>query len=186
MRKYKLEFIQVQKMLKEFVGCGSININQLNLMDNIIAWSKEDQFHVLNDALLSLIEQRVFFSAIINISTSMNIMKERLKTASINDDNPTIAELALELMPIYLSLAPYIDEFLNGNKIIGINRISEYSRGLYRKANKFGFYPDINTQLIEAGVTKTQIKKFIESFNKNISSEIELEEEVSSKYENPN
>ena len=77
-----------------------------------------------------------------------------------------------------------IDNLINYQIIEQFSKLSEFSRILYKKANLLGFSQDISSQLLDAGVTKNQIKKFIDNFNKHISTELHIEEEVNSKYEN--
>jgi len=185
MRSYKQELIKIEKMLRGFLESGSIDASQLNLMDDIIEWSKEDQVKVVNNSFLPLGAQISFFSAIRNVNISLKSMKEKLKVASIKHENPTTAELALELMPSFFNLVPYLDLFFKGNVYpIKVENVFTFSRILYRKAKSFGFYEDPISQLKEAHVTKPQIESFIDSFRKNVALELDIEEEVSSDLEN--
>jgi len=155
-------------------------------MDNIIKWSEEDQVRILNDASLSLDEQMSVFGAIRNINVSMKSMRERLELAAEKRENPTTAELALELMPSFQTLAPDIDAFLQGEKGIDFGYVSKFSRILYKKANSLGFSKDVVAQLKEAKVTQSQVKDFLENLKKNLAVELDIEEEVSSTDENSN
>ena len=181
MHSYKQEIIRIQGMLKEFVNSGRIEPNKLDVMDNIIRRSEEDQIKILNNSYIPLYAQRSFFGAIRNVNISMKSMKERLAHASSQHENPTTAEQALELIPSFLNLAPHIDSLLSENifpTLVG--NVFKFSRLLYKKAAAFGFSQDAVSQLKEAGVTESQIESFIDAFSKNISLELEIEEEVSS------
>lgn len=180
LRKYEQELASVQVMLKGFSGKGIINVMQLHLMDKIIKWSEEDQFRILNDASLSLDEQRAIFGGIRNINVAMRSMKERLEQASEKRENPTTAELALELMPSFSTLFPEIDAFFNEKKTMDVEYFSKFSRILYRKAKSLGFSKDVASQLSEAKITRSQVKAFLENLKKNIAVELDIEEEVSS------
>jgi len=186
MPTYRQELISIRDMLKVFVERGKIDTDQLTLMDELIKRSAQDQFKVLNNAYLSLDAQRSYFGAIRNINVSMSCIKAKLEDASARHENPTTAELALELLPSFFNLVPYIDEFLDEAKATKAENVSRFSRILYRKAKLFGFSKDMISQLNEAGVTKTQIKNFIDKFNQNVASELDIEEEVSSNNEDSN
>ena len=88
MRKYEQELLNVQKMLEGFREKGIVDTKRLNLMDNIIKWSKEDQFKVLNDASLTLDEQRSIFGAIRNVNVAMrSVNYHPLKGVACNCPN---------------------------------------------------------------------------------------------------
>lgn len=186
MRRYEQELLSVQKMLEGFRKKGIVDTKRLNLMDNIIKWSEEDQFKILNDASLSLDEQRSVFGAIRNINVAMRSMKERLELSAEKHENPTTAELALELMPSFFTLVPEIDVFLREKRGIDSEYVSKFSRILYKKANSLGFSRDLVSQLKEAKITQSQVKSFLESLKKNVAMELDIEEEVSSSDESNN
>lgn len=184
MRSYKEEIAAIHHMLEEFLDSGRIDAKKLEKMDNVISWSEEDQITILNRSYLPLSAQRSFFGAVRNVNMSMKKMKERLDKASELHENPTTAELAMELMPSLSNLAPYIDSLINESKLFGVRDVVELSRILYKKAMRFGFYQDVGSQLRDAGVTGSQIKSFIDRFSKNVALELDIEEEVSSPVEN--
>ena len=185
MLAYKDEIAAIRSLLEGFVKSGKIDPNKLSLMDNIINRSEEDQFRVLNKSYLPLDTQRSFFGAIRNMNISLKSIKERLKGAAAIHENPTTAQLALELIPSFLNLAPYIDSFNNGEiSAKEVENVSKFSRILYKKARSFGFYQDAISQLKEAGITESQVKSFVDNFRKNIALELEIEEEASSTLEN--
>lgn len=186
MRRYEQELLSVQKMLEGFSKKGIVDAKRLNLMDNIIKWSEEDQFKILNDASLSLDAQRSIFGAIRNINVAMRTMKERLELSAEKHKNPTTAELALELMPSFFTLVPEIDVFLREKKGVDLEYVSKFSRILYKKANSLGFSRDLVSQLKEAKITQSQVKTFLESLKKNVAMELDIEEEVSSSDESNN
>lgn len=185
-QSYRHELINIRGMLSEFTKKGKIDASQLDLMDNIIKMSAEDQFRVLNRSSLSLDAQRSFFGAIRNVNIAMASMKAKLAEASVKHENPTTAELALELLPSVLNLVPYIDEFHDNAKVRQLNNVSRFSRILYKKAKTLGFSKDRMSQLKEAGVTTEQVEAFIDSFDKNVALELDMEEEVSSSDEDSN
>lgn len=187
MRSYKEEILAIQSMLEKFVDSGKIDAKKLDLMDNIIKWSEEDQIKVLNNSYLSLPVQRSFFGAIRNMNIALKKMKERLKEASSLHENPTIAELAIEMMPSFSNLAPYVDSLMNQDVLpTKVKNVVEFSRILYKKAMNLGFSQDVASQLKEAGVTSSQIESFLDRFRKNVALELDIEEEVSSFNENSN
>ena len=187
MRSYKQEVLTIQNMLEKFVDSGKIEAKNLDLMDNIIRWSEEDQIKVLNNSYLPLHAQRSFFGAIRNMNITLKKMKERLKGASSSHENPTSAELCIEILPSLSNLAPYIDSLMNQNALpTEFKNVLEFSRILYKKATNLGFSQDVASQLKEAGITSSQIESFLDRFNKNVALELEIEEEVSSSNENSN
>jgi hypothetical protein len=184
-RKYGQELLNVQKTLNGFCEKGIIDTKRLASLDRIIKWSEEDQVKVLNSGSLTLDEQMSIFGAVRNVNVAMRSMKERLELSAQKHENPTTAELALELMPSFRTLAPDIDAFLGG-KSVDLEYVAKFSRILYRKANALGFSKDVVSQLKEAGVTESQVKTFLESLKKNVAVELDIEEEVSSTDEDTN
>lgn len=180
MHSYKKEISSIENVLNRFVSSGKIDTEKLGKLDNAIKWSDEDQIRVLNNSYLSLFEQRLFFGAIRNMNTSLKRMKERLAEASRLKENPTTAELALELMPSFLNLVPYVDNLINNNRYPRENEIIiKFSRLLYKKATMLGFSQDVASQLKDAQVEDSQIESFIDRFSKNVALELDIEEEVS-------
>jgi hypothetical protein len=165
-------------MLSVFAKTKNIDASQLSKMDLMIKQSERDQIRVLNKPL-PLTTQRIMFGAFRNINTSVKVMKEKLKTASLKHENPTTAERALELMDILSTLTYYVDPFVNRGEIaVNPDEIAKASRMLYRKARSFGFSENRETQLREAGVTEGQEKSFINDFENNVSQQLGIEEEV--------
>lgn len=186
MYSYRRDIINVQKMLSLFVRAKTVEISQLAKMDALIERSEKDQIKVLSSSL-PLDLQRTMFGAIRNVSTSMKAMKEKLKTASLRCENPTTAEQALELIESLSNVACYIDPFTNEGRIIAESEeISKFSRILYRRAKSLGFSEEKQAQLREAGITRKQVKSFVNSFDKNVSQELGIEEEVKPTFENNN
>ena len=167
----------IREMLRIFLERG-IEVRKLRLMDRLIKSSEIDQVKILN-SYLSLVEQRALFGATRNIHNMARAMKEKLKNARGTHENPTTLELSLEIVQHLSNLAPYVDEFMIHGKIEDIDRLNELSRALYKKANYFGFYQDIETQLEDAGVTEEEVKTFVEKLSENIELEMETEDETS-------
>ena len=167
----------IRNMLRNFLEHG-IEVSKLSSMDCLIKSSESDQIKILN-SYLSLVEQRVLFGATRNIYNIARAMKEKVKIARETHENPTTLELSLEIMEHLSNVAFYIDEFVVHGKTKDIDRINELSRILYRKANRFEFYQDMDTQLKDAGITEEEVKTFVEELNKNIELEMETADESS-------
>jgi len=167
----------IHTMLRDFLEQG-IEVRKLDLMDRLIKSSQIDQIRILN-SYLSLIEQRALFGATRNIYTIVRAMKEKLKIARETHENPTTIELSLEMMQHLSNVASYIDEFMVRGKTVDIKRLNELSRILYKKANSFGFYQDVETQLKDARITDEELKTFVRKLHENIESEMEMQDETS-------
>lgn len=174
MYSYVESCVSIRKMLTNFLDYG-IDVSRLDLMDDLIKSSETDQVKILN-SYLSLKEQRVLFGATRNICNVVKVMKEKLKIARETHENPTTIELSLEIMENLSNTASFVDEFLINGKTEDINTVDQLSRILYKKASKLGFYQDIKTQLKDAGITKKEVKTFVEKLSKNIE-EMETEDE---------
>jgi hypothetical protein len=184
MYSYKRELAKVQEMLNCFIKAKFIDAAKLSIMDKIIKMTEEDQIKILNFSSLPLKTQRTVFGAIRNTSTSLKGMKERLSMASLRHENPTVAELALEIMDSLLNVAGCLERFTIDTKMTDVETIDKFSRFLYRKSKSFGFCQDVNTQFREAGIQEAQIESFFNDFGSNISQELDIEEEVQSPIEN--
>jgi hypothetical protein len=171
-------------MLNGFVEAHQIDITKLNIFDVIIESSRSDQFKILNNAYLSFDDQRTLFGAFRNISEVSGIMKSRLKEAHRIGENPTTAELALEIMPSFITLSQYLDDVLAKKEIYNLRKIFLFSRSLYKKAKQLGFYKNSFSQLKEINLSKVEVEQFINKFNEKIITELELQEEVGSPDDN--
>ena len=178
MNSYSEQFELVNAALDSFVQTGKIDGAQIEVLNEISERAKGDQFRILNQPYLSINDQRVLFSAFRNISQSTEIMKVRLQNASKIGENPTTAEVSLELTPLYLALGSYIDDFSNKKEVFDSDKIFLFSRNLYKKAKKFGFLKDTSSQLEELRIAPSIVDDFVETFTNNVSQEIEIEEEV--------
>jgi len=178
MIEYTSTFGLLENMVNCFIRTASIDQSQLTLFDGIIEKSNEDSFRVLNNSYISLNEQRTLFGAFRNINLSLKIMKNRLKYAYKLNENPITAENALEIMPLYLNLSKYLDDYLDTNEINELEKICLFSRNLYKKAHQLGFYQDSSSQLREIGVSTKLVDEFIDEFTAKISEELELDEEI--------
>jgi hypothetical protein len=186
MYSYKKEIDSIQQMLNSFLETKLINTQHLSKMDAIIKRSDLDQIKTLN-SVSSLSTQRVIFGAIRNINTSLKGMKEKLRTAALRHENPTTAEQAIELMDSLSNVALCIDVFNTGEiHADEIDNIAKLSRILYKKAKAFGFSEDTHTQLKEACVNEAIVKIFVNSFDDNLTAELDLQEEVKSTGKNNN
>lgn len=184
MYSYQRELIPIQKMLKRFIETKVIDTSHLSKMDSLIKQSEVDQIRALNRSI-PLNTQRIMFGALRNMNTSLKCMKEKLKTAASSHENPTTAEQALELMESLRNVALCVDPFVNENVIVtNMENVEKLSRILYRKAKAFGFSEDVVTQLKQAGITESDVKSFISSFDNNLAQELGIEEEVQSTLEN--
>jgi hypothetical protein len=184
MYSYKGEIATIKEMLCLFVKTKTVDASQLSKMDSLIKQSEVDQIKVLNGSA-PLNTQRVMFGAIRNVHTSLKCMKEKLKTATFRHENPTTAEQALELIESLNNVALCIDPFTSENTIVtSEENIAKFSRILYRKAKAFGFSEDEKAQFKAAGITISQVKSFINSFDSNLAQELDIQEEVQSAIEN--
>lgn len=167
---------QIHNMLTDFLKHG-IEVSKLKVMDRLIESSKIDQVRILN-SYVSLAEQRTLFGAMRNIYNIITVMKEKLKIARETHENPTTIESSLEILQHLSNVASHVDEFMINGKTKPMHRIDELSRILYKKANYFGFYHDIDTQLRKAGITEDEVKSFVEKLNENIKLEMETLDET--------
>jgi len=177
MYSYVKACADIRRMLRDFLERG-IEVTELDLMDRVIKSSEIDQVKILN-SYLSLVEQRALFGATRNVHNIIKVMKEKLKIARETHENPTTLELSLEIMQPLSNVATYIDEFMIHRKVEDVDKLNELSRILYKKANYFGFYQDIETQLKDARITEEEIKTFVEKLNENIELEMETQDETS-------
>lgn len=178
MHRYRPEFVKINNTLRGFVDDEHIDNKKLNMFDNLIKWSLEDQIKVINNAYLSVKEQMILFGAFTEIENSVKVLKGKLKQALRNHENPATAGLALDLMPSLIEMGPLIDTYVNNRKIGNSDRLHELTRNLYKKAKVLGFNKSPSSQLNEVGVTKRELTGFINNFRKNINSELNIEEEV--------
>lgn len=186
MKGYYADFQLIEKTLDGFADTGKIDALKLDIFDSVIKRSNTDQIRILNNTFLNLNDQRILFGVFRNISETSRIMKSRLEQAYSISENPTTVEVALEIMPLFYNLSGFIDDFFNKMEIFDSEKIFIFSRNLYKKAKKLGFSQDTSSQLKEIGLSATHIKKFVDKFNENIISELELEEEVGPADEHPN
>jgi len=177
MFSYVEGFESIQKMLRDFLENG-IDISKLDPLDRVIESAKIDQIKILN-SYQPLLVQRAFFGATRNINNVVEVMKERIKIAREIHENPKTLELSLEIVEQLSAIAPYIDDFVNKDRIKEIERVNELSRILYRKASYLGFYRDIESQLKDARITNDEVKAFVEKLSENIGLEVETLDESS-------
>jgi len=175
MFSYIEEVSKINNLLNEFVKSRKIEIDKLNSMDNLISFSKENQINTLNSGYLTLKEEIVLFGVMTNIKNTLESMKERLKVASERHENPTTAELALEIMPSFDNLEPFINDFVNNRYLHDIERLDDFSRILHRKAHKLGFSKDIKSQFKEADVTVGDVQEFMTKLKNNIEIELDVQ-----------
>jgi len=168
----------IRNMLIDFLQHG-IDVGKLTVIDDPIESSDIDQIRILN-SYRSLVEQRTFFGAIRNINNTLRAMKQRIRTAGETHENPRTLELSLEIVEHISNIAPYIDEFMANGETDTLDTIDELSRILYKKANYLGFYQDIETQLRDAKITKTEVKTFLRELNENVELEMEMADEAAS------
>jgi len=178
MLKYSDEVGKIGNILSDYLDKGMIDVSKLDDLDNIIKKSHSDQITVINNSYLSADEQMVLFGALRNISQTASVMKEKLYYAHIKGENPTTAELAFELIPLFENLSDYIDDYFENREIFNLEKLEMFSRNLYKKAKKTGFAKSVSTQLEEEKIYENQIVDFVEKFNEKIISELELEDEI--------
>lgn len=186
MTAYTVAFVSIENLLNQFIQSVSIDSSKLSLFDTLIQNSSEDEIRILNNSYIPLYEQRALFGAFRNIKISTKMMKKRLEDAIKRHENPTIAEIALELMPLYQTLSRYLDDFIDRQEIFEIDKIDLFSRNLYKKSIQLGFYQDSSSQLKEMRISSKIVDEFVEGFSENINKELELVEEIDTADESPN
>jgi hypothetical protein len=183
---YSEHFDRVDTTLKSFVQKGKIDTAQLEVLNEISERAKADQFRILNQSSLSLSDQRILFSSLININQSTDVMKSRLKNASMIGENPTTAEISLDLIPLYQEIGNYIDDFFSKKEIFNSEKLFLFSRNLYKKAKKYNFLKDTSSQLRALKISSSIITSFAETFANNVNHEIEINDEVTNLNEDSN
>jgi hypothetical protein len=113
-------------------------------------------------------------------------MKSRLRKSHIIGENPTTAELALEIMPSFITLSQYLDDVLAKREIYNSDKIFLFSINLYKKSKQLGFFKNTTSQLKEIKLSKVEVEQFFNKFNEKITTELELQEEVGSTDDNSN
>jgi trehalose-6-phosphatase len=186
MTNYESNFKFITKTLNGFVEARQIDVSKLNVFDGVIEKSRSDQFKILNNSYLSLNDQRTIFGAFRNISDISETMKIRLKEAHKTGDNPTTAELALEIMPSFITLSQYLDDILAKKEVYNTEKIFLFSRNLYKKSKQLGFFKNAAAQLKEIKLSRGDIEQFFKKFNDTVTTELELQEEVGSPDDNSN
>lgn len=173
---YAAQMQNIRSMLFRFKQRGVIDKNALKPLDELIQLSYADQIKVLNTPILTLDQQRALFGAIRNMHTTAKTMREKLATASEKHENPTTADLSLEVTESMLTLTPYIDNFFSRGEMPRLRTINDFSRILHKKATHFGFTEDIATQFKALNIGPTEIKSFTEKLNQNIQAETDIDE----------
>jgi len=164
------------KMLNIFLEQG-IDETHLEPLDDLIRFSQIDEVKVLN-SYQPLSQQRILFGTLRNIYITVNEMRAKLRIARAIHENPKTVERALEMVESLSAVAPYIDEFLTSGKTKEIEKINEFSRAIYRKANRLGFYADLQVQLKEAKIGENEVEDFFRKLTENIEIETETVDET--------
>lgn len=105
-------------------------------------------------------------------------MRAKLRIARAIHENPKTVERALEMVESLCVIAPYIDEFLAQGKTKEAEKINELSRALYRKANRLGFYQNLDAQLKHAEIDENEVGNFFKKLTENIEIEVETTDET--------
>jgi len=169
---------KVQRTLCDFKQKGTIDGAKLDPLDQLIRSSETDQLRILNTPRLSLDQQRAMFGAMRNICNTTKMMKRKLMAASQRHENPTTADLSLEMIQSLLNLAPYVDAYVIRGRVDDVKIINEFSRILHKKAKYLGFSEDVATQLKEINITTSEVRNFIERLNQNIDHETDTDEDA--------
>lgn len=168
---------RLRRMLKNFLING-IDEAHLEPLDGIIESSQVDEIKVLN-SYQALPQQRILFGALRNLRITADEMRAKLRIARAIHENPKTVERALEMVESFCAISPYIDEFLAKNKVKESDKINELSRALYRKANRLGFYQNLDTQLNNAQITRSEVEDFFKKIAETIEMEAETTDESS-------
>ena len=168
---------RLRKMLNIFLKDG-IDEAHLEPLDDLVKFSQIDEVKVLN-SYQPLHQQRILFGALRNIHTTTNEMRAKLRVARATHENPKTIELALEMVDSLCAIAPCIDEFLARGKMTeSEKKVNEFSRAIYRKANRLGFYPNLETQLKQAQIRENEVEDFFRRLASNIEIEAENVDET--------
>jgi len=167
---------RLRRMLNVFLEHG-IDETRLEPLDDLIKFSQIDEVKVLN-SYQPLSQQRILFGTLRNIYSTANEMRAKLRIARAIHENPKTVERALEMVDSLSAVDPYIDEFLTNGKTKEIEKINEFSRAIYRKANRLGFYPDLQVQLKQAQIGKNEVEDFFRKLTENIEIETETVDET--------
>lgn len=170
-KQYASTFGDLEVILIGFCEHHRIDVSKLGLIDSIIESAQTHQFELLDNSH-DLDTQMVMFSGFRNIENTGIMLKEKLETASDRCENPTTAELALDLMPHLISLSNYLDKFVQTGRA-DVDKVRQFTRNLYKKSKALGFSRDVMIQLKEAGITTEEIRSFVESLNNNLDLELE-------------
>jgi predicted ATP-grasp superfamily ATP-dependent carboligase len=164
-------------MLNIFLRNG-IDEAHLEPLDDLVKSSQIDEVKVLN-SYLPLSQQRIIFGALRNIHSTTDEMRAKLRIARAIHENPKTVERALEMIDSLCVIAPYVDEFLTRGKMKeSESKINEFSRAIYRKANRLGFYPNLETQLKQAQIRENEVEDFFRKLADNIEIEVENVDET--------
>ena len=175
MFSYGSELSRITNVLNTFVSNRKIETDRLDSMDTLISFSNEIQVKTLNLGSLTLEEEITIFDATTNIKNTLESMKAKLQIAFEKHENPTTAELALEVMPSLRNLEPFINDFVNTSNVRDIDRLNEFSRILHKKAHKLGFYKDVEDQFQEVDIKPEDVQEFIEQLKDNIEIELDIQ-----------
>jgi hypothetical protein len=167
---------RLRKMLNTFLVSGIDEVH-LEPLDDLIKSSQIDEVKVLNSPQ-PLSQQRVLFGALRNIHGTTDEMRAKLRIARAIHENPKTVERALEMIDSLCVVAPYIDEFLTEGGTKESEKINELSRALYRKANRLGFYQNLDTQLKQARISENDVGDFVKKLTENIEIEVETTDET--------
>jgi hypothetical protein len=167
---------KLRRMLNVFLAHG-IDEAHLEPLDDLISYSQIDEVKVLN-SYQPLFQQRTLFGALRNVYSTANEMRAKLRIARAIHENPKTVERALEMVESLCAVAPYIDEFLTRGRTKENEKINDLSRAIYRKANRLGFYPDLDTQLKHAQIGENEVEDFFKKLTENIEIEVETTDET--------
>jgi hypothetical protein len=167
---------RIHKMLNAFLANG-IDEAHLEPLDNLVKASRIDEVKVLN-SYQPLSQQRILFGAFRNMCNTAEEMRAKLRIARAIHENSKTVERALEMIESLCVIAPYIDEFLTRGGTKESDRVNGLSRALYRKANRLGFYQDIDAQLKNAQIRRPEVEDFARKLTENIEIEVETTDET--------
>jgi hypothetical protein len=177
MFSYVEGFEKTRRMLNSFLING-IDENHLEPLDDLTKAAQVDEVKALN-SYQPLSQQRIMFGAFRNIHNISKEMREKLRIAHAIHENPKTVERALEMMESLCAIAPYVDEFLTSGRAKEDKKINDLSRALYRKANRLGFYQNLDTQLEQARISKVEVEDFVKKLTENVEIEVETMDETS-------
>jgi len=166
----------IETTLERFSKSGKIDVTELKAFDELATAAYEAQLKILNRSI-SVDEQRSLFGAVRNIRQIAKTMKESLLTASQRHENPETADRALEVCENLSAVAKIIDGYFVSGRPPDGTTLNTVSRNAYKKAKRYGFSEDTETQLKALNIGSDEIAAFTKKISKNLEEATDADDE---------